>query len=197
MNTDLTVQSYFATPMGFGYNVELAQKYLPIVERLLADPESSNPEYFPEGVTTHCTNVMLAELPEFKEMRDWIYEAGCEFMAQCGFRHDYLKNEVFIIANSLGLGGHHKSHTHYDCTLSGVLYLTSPEGASAVEFEDPVGERLLHKYPIADPNNPLTWEFIYTRPEVGLFNIFPPWFRHTVLPNKSTEPRIAVAFNIG
>lgn len=197
MNVDLTVEKYFPTPMGFGYNVEMAQQYLPLVQDMLSNPETSNSEFFPNGVTTHCTPYELAKMPEFKDMRDWIYEMGREFMSQCGFSRDSLKNEVFIIANALNKGGFHKSHVHYDCTLSGVFYLTAPEGSSAVEFEDPVTERLMHKYAIEDHSNPLTWENIYTYPQVGLYTIWPVWFRHMVLQNESNEPRIAIAYNIG
>jgi hypothetical protein len=32
---------------------------------------------------------------------------------------------------------------------------------------------------------------------VGLYNIFPLWFRHMVLENPVSEPRIAIAFNVG
>jgi uncharacterized protein (TIGR02466 family) len=194
---NMTVEKYFPTPMGYGYNVELAQKYLPLVQDMLSNPKSYNPSFFPNGRTTHHTEFEIAKMPEFKEMRDLIYELGCEFMHQCGYRRDSIKNEVFMIANALNYGGFHKSHTHFDCVLSGVIYLTAPEGSSFVEFEDPIDARKIHKYPVEDPNNPLTWDFVYTQPQVGLYNIWPLWFRHMVLQNESTEPRIAVAFNIG
>ena len=80
---------------------------------------------------------------------------------------------------------------------SGVIYLTAPEGASALEFEDPITERALRKFQIEDYNNELTWDYTYNIPQVGNYVIFPHWLRHMVLQNESTEPRIAVAFNIG
>jgi uncharacterized protein (TIGR02466 family) len=195
---NMTVDSHFAVPLGWGYNVELAQKYLPIVQELLSDPRTCNPEFFPRGRTTHnIPGLDLVEMPEFQEMKEWVYELGCTFLEKQGFHRRGLKNNIFLLANALDQGGYHKSHTHYDCAFSGVLYLTAPEGTSALEFEDPVTERLLQKYPIEDYTNPFTWDYIYSKPEAGLYNIFPLWFRHMVLENPVPEPRIAIAFNVG
>ena len=195
---EMNVDGHFAVPLGWGYNVELAQKYLPIVEELLKDPRTSNPEFFPGGRTTHgIPEFNLVEMPEFKEMKEWVYELGCTFLEKQGFYRRGLKNNVFLLANALDHGGYHKSHTHYDCAFSGVIYLTAPEDTSTLEFEDPITERLLQKHHIEDYNNPFTWDFIYSKPEVGLYNIFPLWFRHMVLENKSLEPRIAIGFNVG
>jgi uncharacterized protein (TIGR02466 family) len=198
MSVNMTLGKYFPTPMGFGNNLSLAQKYLPIVENLLSNPTTCNDTFFPNGRTTHSINgFKLVDQPEFAEMKQWIIDIGDEFMHQCGYRRGSLQNEVFIIANALDYGGFHKSHVHFDCVLSGVIYLTAPEGASALEFEDPITERALRKFPIEDYNNELTWEYTYNIPQVGNYVIFPHWLRHMVLQNESTEPRIAVAFNIG
>jgi uncharacterized protein (TIGR02466 family) len=195
---EMNVDGHFAVPLGWGYNVELAQKYLPIVEELLKDPRTCNPDFFPRGRTTHgIPDFDLVNMPEFQEMKEWVYELGCKFLEKQGFHRRGLKNNVFLLANALDQGGYHKSHTHYDCAFSGVLYLTAPEGTSALEFEDPVTERLLQKYPVEDYNNPYTWDYIYSKPDVGLYNIFPLWFRHMVLENPTPEPRIAIAFNVG
>ena len=55
---EMNVDGHFAVPLGWGYNLELAQKYLPIVQDLLSDPRTSNPDFFPRGRTTHNIRIL-------------------------------------------------------------------------------------------------------------------------------------------
>ncbi len=59
---EMNVDGHFAVPLGWGYNVELAQKYLPLVQELLKDPRTCNPDFFPKGRTTHG-------IPEFEDIQ--------------------------------------------------------------------------------------------------------------------------------
>ena len=93
-------------------------------------------------------------------------------------------------------GSFHKSHTHYNCLLSGVWYLQVPEDSSPLEFETPVFPSLLTQIPKKDETNPLNWTNTYLYPATGYYTVFPPYVRHAVLPNDSTESRIAISWNI-
>ena len=192
---NVQIESYFPTPMGFGYNVELAQYYLPIIKRIL--DEQSDSSFFWKGKTTHNQdNFRLADHPEMGLMKEFVWNVSKQYMEKLGFNSDHLKGDIFLIANALEKDSFHKSHTHYDCAISGVWYLQVPENSAPLEFEDPVFPRHLYRWPVKDSNNPHTWGNTYLYPTAGYYTCFPPWLRHSVLPNDSMDSRIAISWNI-
>ena len=192
---NVQIESYFPTPMGFGYNVELAQYYLPIIKRIL--DEQADSSFFWKGRTTHNQdNFILADHPEMGLMKEFVWEVSRQYMEGLGYDGNFLKGDIFLIANALEKDSFHKSHTHYDCVISGVWYLQVPEQSAPLEFEDPIFPRHLYRWPIKDPNNPHTWLNTYLYPTTGYYTCFPPWLRHSVLPNDSMDSRIAISWNI-
>ena len=195
MNINTKIESYFPTPMGYGWNIELAEYYLPIIKRIL--DEGADTEFFWKGKTTHNQdNFALADHPEMGMMKEFVWEVSRQYMNECGFDGNFLKGDIFLIANALEKDSFHKSHNHYDCAISGVFYLQVPEASSPLEFEDPVFARHMYRWPVIDDDNPLTWKNTYLYPATGYYTCFPPWLRHAVLPNDSMDSRIAVSWNI-
>ena len=193
--TNVQIESYFPTPMGFGYNMELTNHYLPIIKRIL--DEQSDSSFFWKGRTTHNQdNFRLADHPEMGLMKEFVWEVSRQYMEKLGFDGNFLKGDIFLIANALEKDSFHKSHTHYDCAISGVWYLQVPENSAPLEFEDPVFPRHLYRWPIKDSSNPHTWINSYLYPTTGYYTCFPPWLRHSVLPNDSMDSRIAISWNI-
>ena len=193
--TEVKIESYFPTSMGYGWNKELATHYLPIINRILE--EQADTEFFWKGKTTHNQNdFRLAEHPEMDLMKEFVWNVSKQYLDQLGYDSDYLKGDIFLIANALEQGSFHKSHTHYNCTLSGVWYLQVPENSAPLEFETPIFPKLLHQIPVKDSTNPLNWDYTYLYPATGYYTVFPPYIRHAVLPNDSLDSRIAISWNI-
>jgi len=193
--TEVKIESYFPTSMGYGWNVELAKYYLPIIKNILA--EKSDTSFFWKGKTTHNQDdFKLADHPEMGMMKEFVWDVSRQYLTKCGYDPDYLKGDIFLIANALEKDSFHKSHNHYNCTLSGVYYLQVPENSSPLEFETPVYPNLLHQIPVIDYDNPLNWTNTYLYPATGYYTCFPPYVRHAVLPNDSLESRIAISWNI-
>lgn len=193
--TNVQIESYFPTPMAYGWNIELAEYYLPIIKRIL--DEQSDSSFFYKGRTTHNQDdFALVDHPEMGMMKEFVLEVSRQYLQKCGWDPNYLKGDIFLIANALEKDSFHKSHNHYNCLLSGVWYLQVPENSSPLEFEDPVFARHLTHIPIIDNNNPLTWQCTYLYPATGYYTCFPPWLRHSVLPNDSLDSRIAISWNI-
>ena len=137
VETDVKIESYFPTSMGYGWNTELANHYLPIINKILE--EQADTEFFWKGKTTHNQDdFRLAEHPEMDLMKEFVFNVSKQYLDQLGYDSDFLKGEIFLIANALEKGSFHKSHTHYNCLLSGVWYLQVPENSSPLEFETPV-----------------------------------------------------------
>jgi len=194
-NTQVNLEAHFATPTGFGYNRELATHYLPIIKGIL--DEQADESFFWKGKTTHNQDdFRLAEHPEMGLMKEFVWNVSKQYLEQTGFDPNYLKGDIFLIANALEKDSFHKSHTHFDCVLSGVWYLQVPENTSPLEFEDPVFARQLRHIPVIDENNPYTWKSSYLYPDEGYYTVFPNWHRHAVLPNDSLDSRIAISWNI-
>lgn len=194
-NTEVKIESYFPTSMGYGWNVELAEYYLPIIKRIL--DEGADTEFFWKGKTTHNqNNFELAKHPEMGLMKEFVWNVSKQYFEKLGYDPNYLKGDIFLIANALEQGSFHKSHTHYNCLLSGVWYLQVPKDSAPLEFETPVFPELLRQIPVIDHNNPLNWENTYLYPATGYYTCFPPYVRHAVLPNDSMDSRIAISWNI-
>jgi len=159
--------------------------------------EQSDSSFFWKGRTTHNQdNFRLADHPEMGLMKEFVWEVSRQYMEKLGFDGNFLKGDIFLIANALEKDSFHKSHTHYDCAISGVWYLQVPENSAPLEFEDPVFPRHLYRWPIKDSSNPHTWINSYLYPTTGYYTCFPPWLRHSVLPNDSMDSRIAISWNI-
>ena len=97
--------------------------------------------------------------------------------------------------NILPEGGIHTSHIHPHSVISGTTYVSMPEGASAIKFEDPRSVMMMAAPPRkADAPRELR-NFIYVAPEVGDVLLWESWLRHEVPINMSEEERISVSFN--
>ena len=135
----------------------------------------------------------LHKQKEFKEFTELVISTSKEIL-------DKLKYDVEDIvitdmwANVLKSGENHPAHTHSNNFLSGVYYLHSDQGAS-IMFRDP--------RPAADVITPRKKETNVTNASLLRYAskqnraiFFPSWLQHWVEPNKSTNNRISIAWNI-
>ena len=135
----------------------------------------------------------LHKQKEFKEFTELVISTSKEIL-------DKLKYDVEDIvitdmwANVLKSGENHPAHTHSNNFLSGVYYLHSSQGAS-IMFRDP--------RPAADVITPRKKETNVTNASLLRYSskqnraiFFPSWLQHWVEPNKSTNNRISIAWNI-
>lgn len=97
--------------------------------------------------------------------------------------------------NILPPGGSHAGHLHPQSVISGTYYVTVPEGAGSLRFEDPrLG--LMMAAPLRKPRAELARRrFVSVAPEPGTVLLWESWLRHDVPPNQGTAERISVSFN--
>ncbi|KIN70606.1 2OG-FeII Oxy 5 domain containing protein [Sulfitobacter noctilucae] len=97
--------------------------------------------------------------------------------------------------NILPEGGIHTAHIHPHSVISGTTYITMPEGASAIKFEDPrLAMMMASPGRVKDAPEELQ-QFIYVAPEVGDVLLWESWLRHEVPMNMVEEDRVSVSFN--
>jgi uncharacterized protein (TIGR02466 family) len=89
-------------------------------------------------------------------------------------------------------GGYNKLHIHREAVLSGVFYLSRPEGSGAIVLHDPRPGTLFSR-PFGFGAN--KWSELRLAPAAGTMLMFPNWLEHSVEPNLSQERRYSIAIN--
>jgi len=89
-------------------------------------------------------------------------------------------------------------HRHGGSVVSGVLYVYAVEGQGDLVFEEGSGIKLDYVgNNLFDSHTSITASKYRVKPRTGLLVLFPSWYKHMVLPNETTEERIALSFNYG
>lgn len=100
-----------------------------------------------------------------------------------------------IWINILPEGGMHSNHIHPHSVISGTTYVSMPDGASAIKFEDPRLSRMMAAPPRQKDAREALRQFIYVAPKVGDVLLWESWLRHEVPMNMAEDERISVSFN--
>lgn len=97
--------------------------------------------------------------------------------------------------NVLKPGGAHAAHIHPHSVVSGTYYVTVPDGASAIRYEDPRLAMMMaapaRRAKAARENQ----SFVAAAPTPGTLLLWESWLRHEVLVNKAKSERISISFN--
>ncbi|UDF02266.1 TIGR02466 family protein [Asticcacaulis sp. AND118] len=97
--------------------------------------------------------------------------------------------------NRLDTGGAHSGHIHPYSTFSGTLYLHIPEGAGALQFEDPRLGFMMHAPQRLPSARPYRQVLMPVAPQRGTLLIWESWLRHEVATNRGAQPRLSLSFN--
>lgn len=91
--------------------------------------------------------------------------------------------------------GHHSGHIHPHSVISGTFYVSIPEGASALRFEDPRLGQLMNSPPRKASPRQDHEQFVCITPASGTVLLWESWLRHEVPINLGDDVRISVSFN--
>ena len=95
--------------------------------------------------------------------------------------------------NVLGTGHAQDVHRHPNSIISGVYYVQVPEGAGDLVLHSPADDELTPPFEGTNDLNVIAYRW---KPAAGQMIVFRSWLRHSVMPNRSTDERISVAFDI-
>ena len=149
------------------------------------------------GYTSYASLTDLAwRFPTFKDLVKILDKHVASFAKDLQFDLGDKKIKLDSLwINILSTGGVHTSHLHPHSVISGTTYVTMPEGASAIKFEDPrLAMMMAAPTRKANARNELQ-NFIYVAPEVGDILLWESWLRHEVPTNTSKDERISISFN--
>ena len=168
---------------------------------LLAEEDEAGNEWCDregyDGYTSYASLDDLPErFPEFAELKALLDRSVVRYAEELNW--DMTDRSLVLDAlwvNILGEGGSHSGHIHPGSLVSGTYYVTVPEGAGALKFEDP---RLVHMMAAPQPvdRSPLAARrFVYFPPQEDHILLWEGWLRHEVMPHRAEEPRISISFN--
>ncbi|MBM3586028.1 MAG: hypothetical protein FJX36_17010 [Alphaproteobacteria bacterium] len=92
-------------------------------------------------------------------------------------------------------GSAHMPHHHVNNYLSGVYYLSAPEGGDSITFHDPRPQRDIIE-PVYDSENDFNRRQQDVKVATGNVVMFPTWITHSVKPSRAQGLRVSIAFNI-
>lgn len=97
--------------------------------------------------------------------------------------------------NILAPGASHSGHIHPNSVISGTCYVSVPDGAGGIRFEDP-RLPLMMAAPLVRSTAPTAQQRSFTvQPKAGDVLMWESWLRHEVLINQSEAPRLSISFN--
>ena len=97
--------------------------------------------------------------------------------------------------NVMNKGAVHAAHIHPHAVVSGTYYVTVPDKAGAIRFEDPRLPMLMAAPPRKANAKPANRPFVSVTPKPGMLLLWESWLRHGVEPNRARRPRISISFN--
>jgi uncharacterized protein (TIGR02466 family) len=97
--------------------------------------------------------------------------------------------------NVMDKGAVHAAHIHPHSVISGTYYVTAPDKAGAIRFEDPRLAMLMAAPPKKMNAKPANRPFVTIAPRPGMLLLWESWLRHGVEPNRAKAPRISISFN--
>jgi len=151
------------------------------------------------GYTSYASLTDLGwRFPIFKDLVKVLDKHVAAFAKDLAFDLDGKKLKLDSLwVNILPQGGVHTSHIHPHSVVSGTTYVTMPDGASAIKFEDP-RLAMMMAAPARKKDAPAELKtFIYVAPAVGDVLLWESWLRHEVPLNMADDERISVSFNYG
>jgi uncharacterized protein (TIGR02466 family) len=143
---------------------------------------------------TWQTDPVLHKRPEFVEFCKLVNQTAKAAL-------DFLKvtHAGFEItgcwANINPQGGLNSPHSHPNNVLSGVYYVSLPNGAGKIQFHDPRPQAAMIM-PRMTQWNKYVGNQIEVETKEGRFVVFPAWLEHSVPVNRDKDHRISISFNI-
>lgn len=97
--------------------------------------------------------------------------------------------------NVMDKGAVHAAHIHPHAVISGTYYVTVPDKAGAIRFEDPRLAMLMAAPAKKARAKPANRPFVSVTPKPGMLLLWESWLRHGVEPNRAKGQRISISFN--
>lgn len=169
-------------------------------ETLAAEDKAGRAWCRDNGYKGYTSYASLGDLPmrdpAFEALRKALDKHVASFAKEVGFdlAGGRLKLDSLWV-NVLPNGGVHSGHIHPHSVVSGTYYVSVPQDAASLKFEDPRLAMMMAaptRLKVADPS---LQPFVFLAPTEGEVILWESWLRHEVVLNRSRAPRISISFN--
>ena len=181
------------------FSVPIYNAYLPIDTDKLIDMAYEERKLNPKGRFIsnkggYQTNDL--DYTKYKFLFDELHSHIVKYYNLFGFK----KAELFLAnfwTNISNYRDFNKAHVHAGSTISGVIYLKTPEAPKCgnIIFEHPYSGIDFFTNGAEINNTKYTYPSYFFNVEPKLFLLFPSYLRHYVEPNETKEDRISMSFN--
>ncbi len=199
MSNKTEMYSFFPTPVqiseiagGEALNGDLQRDIYSVME--------TTPNSLPEAwscnlYTTISSDLDLLRFESFRQLEKAINDESTRFARALSYDVDKFPlrmTECWI--NVYRSGDAQEAHVHKNNVVSGIYYVKAPDGCGELLFHSPLADNMLEppKTETTDFNTPA----VGITPIAGQMLLFRSWLRHSVKPNRITEDRISIAFNL-
>lgn len=154
-------------------------------------------ENYPDGFTTYASLNQLHRMsPVFAELAEHLsvhVEAYARELDYDVDDHPLALTDCW--ANVMPRHSSHALHLHPNSTVSGTYYVSTPDGASDIVFEDPrLALRMAAPPRVAKPR-PANRSVVSYPVQEGHVVLFESWLRHRVPPSRVDADRVSISFN--
>jgi uncharacterized protein (TIGR02466 family) len=197
----MTLQTLFATRL---YQARLSLRRNAALEKTclgLAAEDKAGRRWAREhgygGYTSYASlNDLTRRASVFAELEADIARHVAAFARDAQFELGGKKLKLDSLwVNVMEKGAIHCPHIHPHSAVSGTYYVTVPERAGAIRFEDPRLAMLMAAPPRKKTARLENQSFVSVAPRTGLLLLWESWLRHGVEPNAARRPRISISFN--
>lgn len=196
LETLFVTKVYRAELLGAGLNDELLAACLAAAEDDEAGQIWSEENGYP-GYTSYASLDDLAwRFPAMKALAKHLDKHAKAFSKLLDW--DLGKRKLVLDSlwiNVLEPGGFHSGHIHPGSVLSGTYYVSVPDGAGAITFEDPRLPRMMAAPPKKKKASRDQQAFVSFTPAPGSVLMWESWMHHAVPLNRADAERVSISFN--
>lgn len=170
------------------------------LERDIYEVMKTTPNSLPEAwscnlYTTISSGNDLLRFPSFRRLGKVIGEETLCFARSLHYDVDRFPPRITDCwVNVYRPGDAQEAHLHQNNVLSGIYYVKTPESCGEMLFHSTLADVMLD--PPKTKIDGFNTEVAAITPVAGQMLLFRSSLRHSVKPNRSTEDRISVAFNL-
>jgi uncharacterized protein (TIGR02466 family) len=179
-----------------GFNAELEEACLMLAEEDRAGRTWCKAQGY-GGYTSYASlNDLPSRASAFGELKRRLDKHAAMFAGQLAFDLGGRRPKLDSLwVNVLKPGAAHSGHIHPHSIISGTVYVTVPEGASAIRFEDPRLAMMMAAPTRTTEAPEMLKTFVSVTPQAGTVLMWESWLRHEVPANAARAQRISVSFN--
>jgi uncharacterized protein (TIGR02466 family) len=143
---------------------------------------------------SHPSSPELLAREPFSELVPAILREATRFGRELGLKVERFPPRITDFwVNVFGTDHAQDVHRHPNSIISGIYYVQVPADAGDLVLHTPADDELVPPVERVSPLNSATHRWT---PAAGQLLLFRSWLRHSVMPNRSAEERISVAFDI-